>query len=153
MKHQAKYVYKKWGYEKWIENNEKYCGKILRIHKQYKTSFHEHKIKSETLYLQEGLVLVKIKEPIDPSKTTLPPSKFVLLRPGDCLNIPVGTRHSIIALEDSSIFEVSTQHIESDSIRFFDESRKLIDCEFERYKDILGKLYESGVYEETIEIF
>lgn len=150
MKHQVKYVPKEWGYEKWIENNEKYCGKILRIYKQYKTSFHVHNIKSETFYLQEGLVFVRVKEPINLDKFAHK-IKLVLLKPGDCLHIPVGTSHSIIALEDSSIFEVSTQHVESDSIRF-DYSRKLADSEFERYKDILGKLYESGVYEETIEI-
>ena len=51
-----KYVPKGWGYEKWIVNNEMYCGKLLFIEKGKRCSWHYHKIKDETFYLQSGLI-------------------------------------------------------------------------------------------------
>ena len=47
---------KGWGHEKWIINNNLYCGKLLSFDKGKKCSFHYHKIKTETFYLQSGLV-------------------------------------------------------------------------------------------------
>ena len=43
-----KHVPKGWGYEKWITNNEKYCGKLLYFNKGKKCSWHYHEIKEET---------------------------------------------------------------------------------------------------------
>ena len=40
-----------------------------------------------------------------------------LLTPGDAFEIPLGRRHQMIALEDSELFEFSTQHFEDDSYR------------------------------------
>ena len=40
-----------------------------------------------------------------------------ILNPGNSFHIPVGLRHQIIALEDSNLFEFSTQHFEEDSYR------------------------------------
>ena len=45
-------VPKGWGFEKWIVNNEKYCGKLLYFIKDRKCSWHYHKIKDETFYIQ-----------------------------------------------------------------------------------------------------
>ena len=41
-------VNKLWGYEIWIENNEKYCGKHLHVVPGKKCSVHYHKDKKET---------------------------------------------------------------------------------------------------------
>ena len=41
----------------------------------------------------------------------------VVLNPGDNFHIYVGLRHQMIALEDSELFEFSTQHFDSDSHR------------------------------------
>ena len=39
------------------------------------------------------------------------------LHPGECMDVPIGLVHQLEALEDSELFEFSTQHFESDSHR------------------------------------
>ena len=41
----------------------------------------------------------------------------IILNPGDNFYVYVGLRHQMIALEDSELFEFSTQHFDSDSYR------------------------------------
>ena len=55
-------VPKGWGFEKWIVNNEKYCGKILYFVKDRKCSFHYHKLKTETFYIQSGKIILRYSE-------------------------------------------------------------------------------------------
>jgi len=45
---------KGWGEEVIIENNEMYCGKLLKFKKGCKFSMHYHLIKDETWYVSEG---------------------------------------------------------------------------------------------------
>ena len=59
---------KGWGYEKWIVNKDEYCGKLLHIIKGKKCSWHYHKSKDETFYLQEGKLLVRYSEEDDIEK-------------------------------------------------------------------------------------
>ena len=54
MKIPIKFVPKGWGYEKWIVNNEEYCGKLLFLAKGKKCSWHFHKLKDEVFYGQSG---------------------------------------------------------------------------------------------------
>lgn len=107
-----KFVPKGWGFERWIVNNEKYCGKLLFVAKGKKLSWHVHKIKDEVMYLQSGCInmIYGETEDIDQAKSTL-------LFPGDSFHIPTGLIHRIEAIEDSNIFEFSTQHFDSDSYR------------------------------------
>ena len=110
------YISKKgWGYEEWIVNNEKYCGKILRIYKDKQTSWHYHKIKDEVMYCQEGNV--KILYSYNEDINNLIETREVILFPGDSFHIPTGMIHRLFAIEDSEIFEISTQHFEEDSYR------------------------------------
>ena len=51
-----KYVPKGWGYEKWIANCEKYCGKLLFIVKGKQCSWHFHKLKDEVFFVQSGKI-------------------------------------------------------------------------------------------------
>ena len=51
-----KYVPKGWGYEKWIANCEKYCGKLLFIAKDKQCSWHYHKLKDEVFFIQSGKI-------------------------------------------------------------------------------------------------
>ena len=53
-----KHVPKGWGYEKWIVNTEDYCGKLLYFEEGKRCSFHYHKSKDETFYLQSGKILL-----------------------------------------------------------------------------------------------
>jgi hypothetical protein len=106
-------VHKKgWGFEKWIVNNQFYCGKILHFEKEKRCSFHFHKLKTESFYLQNGHVLIlhSFQDDISSAIETV-------LYPGNTFHIPVGLRHQIIALEESDLFEFSTQHFEEDSYR------------------------------------
>ena len=107
-----KFVPKGWGFEKWIVNNEKYCGKLLYFVKGKKCSWHYHKIKDEVFYIQSGKILLKYSHEDDLEK-----AEEKILHPGDSFHVPVGLRHRMIALQDTELFEFSTQHFDSDSIR------------------------------------
>jgi mannose-6-phosphate isomerase-like protein (cupin superfamily) len=106
------FVPKGWGYEKWIVNNKDYCGKILVIVKGMKCSWHYHKIKRETFYVQSGSI--KLFYSFDDS---LEDANFILLNKGDKFEVPIGLRHQMIAIEDTELFEFSTQHFDEDSCR------------------------------------
>ena len=63
-----KFVSKGWGFEKWIVNCDKYCGKLLYFVKGKKCSWHYHKIKDEVFYIQSGKVVVLYSENDDIQK-------------------------------------------------------------------------------------
>ena len=107
-----KYVRKGWGYEKWIVNKEEYCGKLLFFKKDKRCSWHYHKIKDEVFYLQSGLLRVYYSDNDD-----LQGAKQKILKPGENFHVYTGLRHQMVALEDSELFEFSTQHFDSDSYR------------------------------------
>ena len=44
-------------------------------------------------------------------------AEILTLEPGDNFHVPVGLKHQMVALQDSELFEFSTQHFDSDSIR------------------------------------
>jgi mannose-6-phosphate isomerase-like protein (cupin superfamily) len=107
-----KHVEKGWGYEKWIVNKEAYCGKLLFFRQGTQCSWHYHKIKDETFYLQSGRL--QIFYGWDDS---LEEAKILIMSPGDNFHVPIYTRHRMFALEDSELFEFSTQHFDEDSYR------------------------------------
>jgi mannose-6-phosphate isomerase-like protein (cupin superfamily) len=105
-------VHKGWGYEKWIVNNEKYCGKILHFFKGGKCSFHYHKEKDETFYVQSGEIEVKYSV-----GDNVQYANSIILTAGDTFHVPIKMRHQIIAIMETDLFEFSTEHKESDSFR------------------------------------
>ena len=107
-----KHVDKGWGYERWIVNCEKYCGKLLFFNRGKRCSWHYHKIKDEVFYLQSGKLMVYYSDDDD-----IENAKQKILHPGDNFHVYVGLRHQMVALEDSELFEFSTQHFDSDSYR------------------------------------
>ena len=106
-------VPKGWGEEIIIENNEMYCGKLLKFKKGCKFSMHYHLIKDETWYVNEGKFLYRW---ID---TEIAETIEQRLKPGDVVRQRVGQPHQLIALTDGVVFEVSTQHFDEDSYRVF----------------------------------
>lgn len=108
------FVPKRWGYEVWIINTEKYCGKILFIKKGHQCSFHEHKIKDEVLYIREGKCEFRIHDPSIHEKNE---EDTFILESGDAWHVKPGVIHQMTALSDVEIFEISTQHFDSDSYR------------------------------------
>ena len=109
---EIKIVPKGWGYEKWICNNKEYCGKLLHIIKGKKCSWHYHILKDETFYLQEGKLLVRYSD-----ENNIEDAKELILEKGDKFHVYRGLRHQMFALEDSDLFEFSTEHFDSDSYR------------------------------------
>jgi len=103
---------KGWGREIWIANNPLYCGKILEIRKGRRCSLHYHKLKTESFYLQKGRLKIRVKESVESDRL----DEFEIA-PGACVDVWPGLIHQMEALEDSELFEFSTQHFESDSYR------------------------------------
>jgi mannose-6-phosphate isomerase-like protein (cupin superfamily) len=109
---EIKFVPKGWGFEKWIVNCEEYCGKLLYFVKGKKCSWHYHKLKDETFYIQSGELFLTYGDSDDKSK-----ARTVKLKSGDKFHIYRGLRHQMTAITDVELFEFSTQHFDEDSIR------------------------------------
>tara|TARA_A100001515_G_scaffold137310_1_gene129794 strand:+ start:4322 stop:4663 length:342 start_codon:yes stop_codon:yes gene_type:complete len=107
-----KIVPKGWGYEKWIVNKPQYCGKLLYFEKGKKCSWHYHEIKDEVFYVHSGELLVTYGD-----SDNIEEAKQTVLKAGDNFHIPVGLRHQMLAIEDTEMFEFSTQHFDEDSYR------------------------------------
>jgi len=107
-----KYVKKGWGYEKWIVNKSLYCGKLLFFNSGKKCSWHFHVKKDEVFYLQSGRMIVRYSDSDDLSK-----AEELMLEPGMNFYIYPGLRHQMEALEDSELYEFSTEHFDEDSYR------------------------------------
>ena len=106
------HVDKGWGWEKWIVNCEEYCGKLLYFVKGKSCSWHYHKLKDEVFYIQSGKLLVKYSDRDD-----LNAAQEKILGPGDNFHVYRGLRHQMRAIEDTEMFEFSTQHFDEDSYR------------------------------------
>ena len=108
---EMKYVPKRWGYEIWICNNEKYCGKKLFIRQGKWCSFHWHDVKDEVLFVEYGKIWMNYQVPDD---------KIVNYRSmtaGFAFHVTPGMKHQMHAVEDTMILEFSTQHFDEDSYR------------------------------------
>ena len=103
---------KAWGYELWIINNEHYCGKLLVFNANKQFSMHYHMLKDEAWYINKGEFEYKY---IDTETAEL---RSKIVKEGDCIHLMPGQPHQMLALQEGScIFEVSTQHFDSDSYR------------------------------------
>jgi len=104
---------KPWGREIWFADMAGYAGKILEVKKGARLSLQYHEKKAETQYLASG----KVKLTVGTDKNNL---RDITLNPGDKYDIFPYTIHRIEALEDSSIFEVSTSEL-GDIVRLADD--------------------------------
>lgn len=66
---------------------------------------HFHKLKLETMYLAKGKMLIRTD------------SGDIPLSVGEKIQIPREQKHQLVAIEDSELYEFSTQHFEWDSYR------------------------------------
>ncbi|QQG43501.1 MAG: cupin domain-containing protein [Candidatus Daviesbacteria bacterium] len=105
-------VPKVWGYEKWLENNSRYCSKLLFLKQDYQCSLHYHKVKDELFLVTSGHVRFELGKEI------------IHLMPGSFIRVPPKTLHRYRGIVDSEILEVSTHHSEKDSYRL-EPSRKI----------------------------
>jgi quercetin dioxygenase-like cupin family protein len=102
---------KGWGHELIIHNCKEYCGKILVFKEGCKFSMHYHILKQETWYIQKGefkFYYIDTKKGILHKRT---------LTKGDVVTIERGMPHQLEAITDGKVFEISTEHFDSDSYR------------------------------------
>jgi mannose-6-phosphate isomerase-like protein (cupin superfamily) len=107
-----KIVEKPWGSELWFAATPLYAGKLLRVDAGQKLSVQMHERKDETSYLLSGRALVTQ----GPSAEALQTRE---IGPGDTWRNQPGVVHTIEALEDSVVIEVSTPEVD-DVIRLAD---------------------------------
>lgn len=107
----AEKIAKGWGEELIVHNSADYCGKILQFNKGGKGSMHFHLNKQESWYIFRGEFVFRT---FDTETAEMIETKLV---EGDIVTIHRGQPHQLEAIEDSAIFEVSTQHFDDDSYR------------------------------------
>ncbi len=102
-------IKKPWGREIWIVEEKEYAGKILEINKGHRTSLHYHKNKKESMYVLKGKLKVIMKD-----------NSTRMVNIGESITINPGEAHSLEAVEDLMIIEVSTPEL-YDVIRIKDD--------------------------------
>ncbi len=105
-------VEKPWGHELWWAHTDAYAGKILFVEAGHRLSIQMHNEKDETSYLLSGKLLLLQ----GPSEDRLAEHT---LTPGASWRNEPGVVHSIEAIEDATVLEVSTPQLD-DVVRFSD---------------------------------
>jgi mannose-6-phosphate isomerase len=105
-------VEKPWGYELWWAETPHYAGKILHVEAGHRLSLQMHREKDESSYLLSG----RLRLTRGPSAEELTTEE---IGPGFTWRVEPGTVHTIEALEDSDVLEVSTPHLD-DVVRLSD---------------------------------
>jgi mannose-6-phosphate isomerase-like protein (cupin superfamily) len=117
-----KIVNKKWGYEKWIENNDLYCGKHLHVLPDKWCSLHYHKIKKETFYVISGEMKLHYTKNMEIDLLYLNLLDSITLKEGESFTIEPYTLHrfsSNLSIPCDFI-EISTHHDDEDSYRLIE---------------------------------
>jgi quercetin dioxygenase-like cupin family protein len=105
-------VDKPWGHEVWWAHTLEYAGKLLYVDAGHQLSLQLHREKDETSYVMSGQLRLTIGPSIDQLEVQE-------IGPGHAWRVEPGTVHSIEALEDSVVLEVSTPQLE-DVVRLRD---------------------------------
>ena len=105
-------VPKPWGSELWFAHTNLYAGKILRVRAGCRLSVQLHEEKDETSYVLSGRVIVSQGDSAETMATRE-------LGPGDSWRTSPLIVHTLEAVEDAEIIEVSTPQLE-DVVRLED---------------------------------
>jgi mannose-6-phosphate isomerase-like protein (cupin superfamily) len=108
-----RHVEKPWGSELWFAHTERYAGKLLRVKAGTRLSVQYHVSKDETSYLLSGRIVLSRGDSADSLVR-------VEVEPGGVWRNQPGEVHSVEALEDSEIIEVSTPEVD-DVVRLADD--------------------------------
>jgi mannose-6-phosphate isomerase len=109
----ARKVEKPWGWELIWADTEQYVGKILFVKAGESLSLQFHNEKDESWYVDRGRAKLELG---DAGQTVL---NSEVIGQGACFRYRPGTVHRVTALEDTTIFEVSTPHLD-DVVRLED---------------------------------
>ena len=106
-------VEKPWGYELIWALTDDYCGKILFVKAGESLSLQFHRVKDEAWLIHSGRAKIEMGHPGDKTPNT------EVVGAGAAFRMRPGTIHRVTALEDTTIIEVSTPHLE-DVVRLED---------------------------------
>ena len=107
-------VEKPWGHELIWALTDDYCGKLLFVRAGHRLSLQYHEVKDESWYVHQGRAELELGD-LDGGDR-----RVHEIGPGDCFHFRPGTVHRVRALEDTTIFEVSTPQLD-DVVRLADE--------------------------------
>jgi NDP-sugar pyrophosphorylase family protein len=103
---------KPWGYEKILIHTDKYLTKELFLKEGFQTSFHYHTKKDETMYIVSGAGYIEFEDRKD------------YFGKNDTIRIKPHEKHSIVAMENTVLHEVSTPHLDdTERVKDFYETR------------------------------
>lgn len=105
-------VQKPWGSELWFAHTDLYAGKLLRVRAGCRLSVQYHESKDETSFVLSGRVVVTQGD----SQATLRSRE---LGPGASWRNTPGMVHTLEAIDDAEVVEVSTPEV-TDVIRLED---------------------------------
>jgi mannose-6-phosphate isomerase len=106
-------VKKPWGHELIWALTDSYCGKVLFIRAGESLSLQFHRQKDEAWFIQGGRARLELGSE---NEGVLVDEIIVA---GSAFHYPPGTMHRVTALEDTTILEVSTPHLD-DVVRLDD---------------------------------
>jgi len=107
-------VEKPWGFELVWAETEAYAGKTLFIRAGHSLSLQFHRQKDESWYVESGRAELELGDAGQGLLNT------EVITAGASFHFPPGTVHRVTALEDTTILEVSTPHLE-DVVRLEDD--------------------------------
>ncbi len=105
-------VEKPWGHEIWFAHTDHYAGKLLYVNAGHRLSVQYHEAKDESSYLLSGRLLLSTGNDPDRLEATE-------ISGGAAWRNEPGALHTIEALEDSVVVEVSTPELD-DVVRLSD---------------------------------
>ena len=106
-------VDKPWGHELIWALTDAFCGKLLHVKAGHSLSLQFHRVKDEAWYVQSGRARLELGAVGDAVLNE------EVVGPGAAFHYAPGTVHRITALEDTTVLEVSTPHLE-DVVRLDD---------------------------------
>lgn len=104
---------KPWGYELIWAQSEHYAGKLLFVRAGQKLSLQFHRQKDESWYLLEGRAQIELAAAGEKATSS------EIVTSGAAFRFTPGTVHRIEAIDDTTILEVSTPHLD-DIVRLED---------------------------------
>ena len=107
-------VEKPWGWELIWADADDYVGKILFVGAGHSLSLQFHRQKDESWYVESGRAELQLGDAGEALLNT------EIIQAGACFRFRPGTVHKLRALEDTTIYEVSTPHLD-DVVRLEDE--------------------------------
>jgi mannose-6-phosphate isomerase len=106
-------VEKPWGHELIWAESEQYVAKVLFVKAGESLSLQFHRVKDESWLVQEGRAKLELGSAGDAVLSA------EVIGPGATFRFRPGTVHRVTAIEDTTIIEVSTPHLD-DVVRLED---------------------------------